>query len=346
MDSRHRSFRTGSHAAPHPAPPGAPVDLPAPVMEPRPRPLRFADCDILRLPVGPGALQLERYGHGGHDVVLLHGFGTSAFLWRRVAPSLAVAGMTAWAPDLFGHGASDRPVGAAYDIRAQAQYLAHALRHLELHGTTVVGSDIGAAVAVCLALDAPEAVAQLVLISPAPLRGTPGPDIRLMQRESARHLLRLVRGLFGAHPLLLALLQNAVSNPALLDTRLVGRYVAPYVGREGLNHFLALARSIEEDDLGDIDPGRVAQPTLLLHGDSDRWFSATEAHELAGRFPNATAEWITGSGRLIAEEQPDALTRRLVAFVRAVPGVRRKQEEQREHREHGEQTAPPGEVIA
>lgn len=344
MDPRHRSFRTGS---PHRLLRGSPgflartrLPLARIMTEPRPRTLRFADCDILRVPVGPGALHIERYGHGGHDVVLLHGFGTSAFLWRRVAPSLAVAGLTAWAPDLFGHGASDRPVGGAYDIRAQAVYLAHALRDLEVRGATVVASDIGAAVAVCLAVGAPEAVARLVLLSPAPLRGTPGPDIRVMQRESARHLLRLVRGLFGAHPLVLALLQNAVSDPARLDIRLVGRYVAPYVGREGLNHFLALARSIEEDDLGDVDPARVAQPTLVLHGDSDRWCSATEAHELAERFPNATAEWITGSGRLIAEEQPDALARRLVAFVRMGSPQRV------EHDTRGERAAPSGEVIA
>lgn len=309
-------------------------------MEPRPRTPRFADCDILRVPVGPGALHVERYGHGGHDVVLLHGFGTSAFLWRRVAPSLAVAGMTAWAPDLFGHGASDRPVGAAYDIRAQAEYLAHALRHLQIRDATVVGNDIGAAIAVCLAIGTPDAVARLVLLSPAPLRGTPGPDIRLMQRESARHLLRLVRGLFGVHPLVLALLQNAVSDPARLDNRLVGRYVAPYVGREGLNHFLALARAIEEDDLADIDPARVAQPTLVLHGDTDRWCSATEAHELAERFPIATAEWLTGSGRLIAEEQPEALARRLIAFTRVAP-QKRAQNGAAEER-----AAPPGEVIA
>lgn len=289
-------------------------------MEPRPRTPRFADCDTFRVPVGPGALRVERYGHGGPDVVLLHGFGTSSFLWRRVAPLIAVEGLTAWAPDLFGHGASDRPVGAAYDIRAQAEYLAHALRHLEISGATVAGTDIGAAIAICLAIDSPDAVGRLALLSPAPLRGSPGPDIRLMQRESARHLLRLVRGLFGAHPLVLALLQHAVSDPSRLDTRLVGRYVAPYVGREGLNHFLALARSIEEDDLADIDPARVMQPTLVLHGDSDRWCSATEAHDLAERFSHASAEWITGSGRLMAEEQPDALARRLVAFARAETG--------------------------
>ena len=33
---------------------------------------------------------LERYGYGGAPVVLVHGFGTSTFLWRHVAPHVVV----------------------------------------------------------------------------------------------------------------------------------------------------------------------------------------------------------------------------------------------------------------
>jgi len=54
-----------------------------------------SDPDIFRVPVGPGAMHVERFGFGGTPVVLLHGFGTSAFLWRHVAPMLAVRQMTA-----------------------------------------------------------------------------------------------------------------------------------------------------------------------------------------------------------------------------------------------------------
>ena len=43
-------------------------------------------ADILRAPVGPGAMHVERYGHGGTAVILLHGFGTCNFLWRAIAP--------------------------------------------------------------------------------------------------------------------------------------------------------------------------------------------------------------------------------------------------------------------
>ena len=45
----------------------------------------------LRIPVGSGALHVERVGRAGRAVVLLHGFGTCAFLWRAVAPQLAAA---------------------------------------------------------------------------------------------------------------------------------------------------------------------------------------------------------------------------------------------------------------
>jgi pimeloyl-ACP methyl ester carboxylesterase len=44
------------------------------------------DADLLRIPVGPGSMHVERYGHGGAPIVLIHGFGTSCFLWRNVGP--------------------------------------------------------------------------------------------------------------------------------------------------------------------------------------------------------------------------------------------------------------------
>ena len=47
------------------------------------------DADLLRIPVGPGSMHVERYGHGGSPILLVHGFGTCAFLWREVGPELS-----------------------------------------------------------------------------------------------------------------------------------------------------------------------------------------------------------------------------------------------------------------
>ena len=85
------------------------------------------DADLLRIPVGPGSMHVDRYGHGGTPIVLLHGFGTSCFLWRTVGPALASARHTAYGVDLFGYGESDRPFDAEFGIAAQAEYLDRAL---------------------------------------------------------------------------------------------------------------------------------------------------------------------------------------------------------------------------
>src|SRR5690606_30457899 len=107
--------------------------------------------DQLRIPVGPGAVHVDRYGHGGTPIVLLHGFGTSSFLWRHVAPRLARLGHTAFAIDMFGYGESDRPWDSDFGVAAQAEYLDRALTSLRVGRPIVVGVGLGGAVALRLA---------------------------------------------------------------------------------------------------------------------------------------------------------------------------------------------------
>ena len=81
---------------------------------------------------------MERYGHGGSPIVLLHGFGTSSFVWRDVAPEIALANRTAFAIDLFGYGESDRPFDADFGIASQAELVDRALI-MHNHGLVTVG---------------------------------------------------------------------------------------------------------------------------------------------------------------------------------------------------------------
>jgi pimeloyl-ACP methyl ester carboxylesterase len=134
-----------------------------------------------------------------------------------------------------------------------------------------------------------------------------------MQLRTARHVLRLVRGWFGVQPLIVTLLENAVRNADLITSRLVGRYVAPYVGREGVNHFLTLARSLDDADLEGLQLEAIAQPTLVLSGDEDRWCSAVAAADLASQLRAGRSDTVPGAGRLLAEDAPDALLRAILS---------------------------------
>ena len=201
-------------------------------------------ADVLRVPVGPGAVHVERYGHGGAPIILLHGFGTCAFLWRTVAPMIAEAGYTAYAIDLFGHGESDRTLDADFGIAAQAEYLDAAMTALRVARAVVVGNDLGGDVALRLAATREERVARLVLINTPAFDELPARDITTMQRNTARFAFQVTRGVLGAAPLLQTVLEGSVAKPEHMPTRLIARYLAPFAGEDGVNHLLRLAASI------------------------------------------------------------------------------------------------------
>ncbi len=272
-------------------------------------------ADILRVPVGPGAAHVERYGHGGVPIVLLHGFGTCAFLWRYVAPMIAEAGHTAYAIDLLGHGESDRPLDADFSIAAQAEYLDAAMTALRIARGVLVGNDLGGDVALRLAATRGDRVDQLVLINTPAFGGLPARDITSTQRNTARFAFRLTRGMLGAAPLLQEVLRGSVAKPEHMPTRLVARYLAPFAGEDGVSHLLRLAAAIRSDDVNDLDLANVLAPTLVIRSDEDGWIDAIVAEQLAANIPNARLSRIAGVGRLVAEENPTWLCEHLFQSI-------------------------------
>jgi pimeloyl-ACP methyl ester carboxylesterase len=275
------------------------------------------DADLLRIPVGPGSMHVERYGHGGAPILLIHGFGTCSFLWRDVGPALALANRTAFAVDLFGYGESDRPFDAQFGIEAQSEYLDRALTALRLSKATIVGIDLGGAIAMHLAYTRPERVERLVLINAIAMDDVPADDIKTMQRNTGRYVLRVSRGVLGAAPLMRELLERSVSKPENMPESLVARYLAPYVGQDGLNHLLALARSVDEDDMADIELGQIDCPTMIVWGDRDPFVSPKLGDRLADTIPGSRIVRLPGTGRLVPEEAPDTLANMILEFVGA-----------------------------
>ncbi len=272
-------------------------------------------ADVLRVPVGPGAMHVERYGHGGTPVILVHGFGTCNFLWRAVAPAITAAGHTAYSLDLLGHGQSDRPLDADFGIAAQAEYLDAAMTVLRVARGVLVGIDIGGDVAMKLAATRPDRVEKLVLINTPAFEELPAKDITQMQRRTARFAFSLTRGVMGAAPLLEGVLKGSVADQEHMPMRLVARYLAPFVGKDGANHLLTLASSIRPD-LDEDDYAAVQAPTLIIWGDEDKWVDGKLADRLANAIPNARLVRLAGVARLVPEENPEHLSELLLDFIK------------------------------
>ncbi len=99
--------------------------------------------------------------------------------------------------------------------------------------------------------------------------------------------------------------------------RLVARYLAPYVGQDGVRHLLALAASVNGTDLEGLDLAALPMPTLIIRGESDAWLDDTVAERLATAIPESQLIRVPGAGRLIPEDAPEDLTRLILDFVKA-----------------------------
>lgn len=100
-------------------------------------------------------------GHGP-PLLLVHGIGDSSSTWLPVMESFA-ADHTVIAPDLLGHGLSDKP-RADYSVAAYANGMRDLLSVLEIDRVTVVGHSLGGGVAAQFAYTYPERCERLVLV--------------------------------------------------------------------------------------------------------------------------------------------------------------------------------------
>src|SRR4051812_13633452 len=116
--------------------------------------------------LGDVRLQIGEAGAGGRPVMLVHGFTADRGEVDGVLEPLADLGWHAVAPDLRGHGASDRPTDAgAYSFELMAGDVLALADDLGWDRFALVGHSMGGAVAQLVALDHPERLTALVLAS-------------------------------------------------------------------------------------------------------------------------------------------------------------------------------------
>lgn len=114
----------------------------------------------------------------GRPLLWLHGGASNGSTWAPLADSLA-GGHRSYAPDLRGHGSSDRP--GDYRLALMRDDVVALLDHLGIDRVTVIGHSLGAVVAYQLAQAHPARVAGLILEEPPPpmplrMRLPPRPD--------------------------------------------------------------------------------------------------------------------------------------------------------------------------
>ncbi|HVW51882.1 MAG TPA: alpha/beta hydrolase [Trinickia sp.] len=110
------------------------------------------------------------HDHGeGPAVLLIHGSGpgvTAWANWRLTMPALS-SRFRVIAPDMVGFGETRRPEGHHYSMQTWLAHLLGLLDALDIERAHVVGNSFGGALALALAIHAPERVGKLVLMGSA-----------------------------------------------------------------------------------------------------------------------------------------------------------------------------------
>ncbi len=242
-------------------------------------------------------------------LILLHGFGASLQTWEPWAARLE-ARYRVIRFDLPGFGLTGQdPTGDYTDARSVDVLLA-LMDQLAIARGTLIGNSLGGKIAWNFALDHPERVDRLVLISPD---GFASPGFEYGRRAKLPLMVRLLPYVMP-RAMLRSSLVPAYGDPSHLTEAIVTRYrdlmLAPGVR-------VAMLARMQQVMLQDPVPllRRIRAPTLLLWGDRDGMIPVANARDYADAMPNARLVTLPGLGHVPFEEAPDRSLAPVLEFL-------------------------------
>jgi len=273
-------------------------------------PPRYADVGGLRMAyvaAGPP---------DGEPVLLLHGEPSWSFLYRKVLPVLADAGLRAIAADLVGFGRSDKPAEMSDHSYARHVEWVRALAFdaLGLSGVTLVGQDWGGLIGLRLVAEHPGRFARVVAANTGlPTGDHPMPEIWLRFREVVRTapvlgISRLVQA--GCRSVLAGEVLAAYEAPFPDESFKAGPRVMPSLVPTTPGDPASAANRAAWQQLSAWD-----KPFLVAFSDSDP-ITGAMAPILKAAVPGAAETVIEGAGHFLQEDAGERLGTVIVDFIR------------------------------
>lgn len=257
-------------------------------------------------------------GGQGEPVVLLHGFGSTWYMWRQVMPELAKR-YTVIVPDLRGAGDSDKPA-TGYDKRTLAEDIYQLVKLLGHQRIFLVGHDIGLMVSYAYAAAHPADIRRLVLLD-APIPGTKAFE-ELERNPMAWHFAfhnvqslpeALVAGRERTY--LTEGFYRALSyNPAAFTEADVDEYVRCYSSPGGMRGGFEYFRAFAEDARHNKEYFKTKLPMPVLALGGAQSLGPTMVNMAKEVATNVRGGVIERCGHWVADERPEHLTEQLLAF--------------------------------
>ena len=270
-----------------------------------PAPVRNVE---LRFRTVHGYRRAFRVAGSGPPIVLIHGIGDNSTTWEPIISALARRHLVI-APDLLGHGQSDKP-RADYSIAAYANGVRDLLGVLDIPRATLIGHSLGGGVAMQFAYQFPERTERLVLVG----SGGSGPSVsgalRMLTLPGAQAALQLLR-LPGARlqvsavVAILRTLNTALGQDAPDLLRALDA-LPDAVSRAAFIRTLRAAVDWRGQVITMLDRCYLTQgmPTLLVWGTRDAVIPVEHAHRAHSAMPGSQLELFDGAGHFPFHTDP------------------------------------------
>jgi pimeloyl-ACP methyl ester carboxylesterase len=264
----------------------------------------------------------------GPLVLLIHGMAGSATTWRHVMPALSEH-FTVLAPDLLGHGESDKTKGD-YSLGAMASTLRDLIVALGYKRATVVGQSYGGGIAMQFAYQYPERCERLVLVDSGGLGSEVNPLLRMLTLPGSEAVLLVACAPPVRH--VVESIGRAALRKKIQDAPVIPELWRSYSSLgsvEARRAFLRTLRAV-------IDPrGQAVSakdklylaagiPTLIIWGAEDRIIPVEHAYAAHAAIPGSWLEIIEGVGHYSHCEAPERFVDVLTEFIESTRPARIK----------------------
>ena len=241
-------------------------------------------------------------------ILLLHGFDSSLFEFRRLLPQLATSRQT-FAMDLFGFGLTERLVDGQVSPATIKDHLYHFWKTAIAKPIILVGASMGGAAAIDFALTYPEVVKKLILIGSAGIRkGTAAGKFLIPPLE------RMATDFLRSPKVRREVSLKAYADPSFVTTDAevcASLHLAMPRWSESL---ISFTKSGGYSSFAD-QLAYLQQETLILWGDRDRILGTKDAAKFQSIIPNNKLIWIENSGHGPHLERPTVTAQTILNFV-------------------------------